>query len=87
MKKIGIKPSVIDETFYLVHSIGLLVLWLVEAVSEAALATIVPIEVAGHEHTSTTLFSWTLTTQTVDLAIFINLKIHHGSHKYSNTHK
>lgn len=72
------------KTFYLVQSISLLVLRLVEAVSEAALATVVPIEVAGHEHTSATLFSWTLTTQTVDLAVFINLKRHHGSHKYSN---
>lgn len=72
------------KTFYLLQSNRLLVLRLVEAVGEAALSTVVPIKVAGHEHASATLISWALTTQTVDLAIFVNLGKHNGSHKYSN---
>lgn len=51
----------------------LLVLGLVEAVSETALATVVPVEVAGHEHAGTTLISRALTTQTVDFAVLVNL--------------
>lgn len=72
------------KTFYLLQSNRLFVLRLVEAVGEAALSTVVPIKVAGHEHASATLISGALTTQTVDLAVFVNLRKHHGSNKYSN---
>merc|ERR1711970_526151 len=53
----------------------LLVFRLVEAVSQTTLSTVVPVKVAGHEHTSSALVSGALTTQTVDLAILIDLVV------------
>lgn len=46
----------------------------VEAVRQAALAAVVTVKVAGHEHAGAALVSWTLATQTVDLAVFIHLQ-------------
>merc|ERR1719198_2917349 len=53
----------------------LLVLRLVEHVGEPALATVLTVEVGSHENSSTTLLSRALTTETVDLAIVINLVV------------
>merc|ERR1719466_14893 len=53
----------------------LLILGLVEHVSEATLAAVLTVEVGSHEDPSTTLLSWTLTSQTVNLPIVINLVI------------
>lgn len=52
-----------------------LVLWFVEAVSQAALPAVMTVKVAGHEHPGSTLISGTLAAQTVDLAVLINLRI------------
>lgn len=52
-----------------------LVLWFVEAVSQAALPAVVTVKVAGHEHPGSTLVCRTLAAQPVDLAILINLRI------------
>merc|ERR1719507_124787 len=53
----------------------LLVLRLVEHVGEPALATVLTVEVGSHENSSTTLLSGTLTAETVDLAIVVNLVV------------
>merc|ERR1719466_274354 len=53
----------------------LLILGLVEHVSEATLAAVLTVEMGSHEDPSTTLLSWTLTSQTVNLPIVINLVI------------
>merc|ERR1719398_120580 len=53
----------------------LLVLRLVEHVGEPALATVLTVEVGSHENSSTTFLSRALTTETVDLAIVINLVV------------
>ena len=52
---------------------GLLVLGLVEHVGEATLAAVLTIKVSSHEDSGSTLLSWTLASQTVDLAVIINL--------------
>ncbi len=52
-----------------------LVLWFVEAVSQAALPAVVTVKVTGHEHPGSTLICRTLAAQAVDLAVFINLRI------------
>lgn len=59
--------------FYWLLYILSLVLGLVEAVGETALAAVVPVEVAGHENASAALVSWALATQTVDLSVLIDL--------------
>lgn len=46
----------------------------VEAVRQAALAAVVTVKVTGHEHAGAALVSWTLASQTVDLAVFIHLQ-------------
>merc|ERR1719209_1093780 len=53
----------------------LLVLGLVEHVGEAALATVLTVKVRGHEDSGTALLGRALTTQTVDLAIVVNLVV------------
>lgn len=52
----------------------LLVLWLVEAVGEAALPAVVTVKVARHEDASATLVSGTFTPQPVDFTVFIDLE-------------
>lgn len=51
-----------------------LVLRFVEAVGEAALAAVVPVEVAGHKDTGAALVSWALATETMDLPVLVDLK-------------
>lgn len=46
----------------------------VEAVCQAALAAVVTVKVAGHEHAGAALVSWTLASQTVDFTVFIHLQ-------------
>merc|ERR1719178_561586 len=53
----------------------LLVLRLVEHVGEPALATVLTVKVGSHEDSSTTLLSRTLTAETVNLAIVVNLVV------------
>merc|ERR1719461_2220149 len=53
----------------------LLVLGLVEHVGKTALAAVLAGEVGGHEDSSTTLLGWTLTAQTVDLAVVVHLVV------------
>merc|ERR1719397_1007214 len=53
----------------------LLVLRLVEHVGEPALATVLTVEVGSHENSSSTLLGRALTTETVDLAIVVNLVV------------
>ena len=52
----------------------LLVLRLVEAVGEAALSTVVSVEVARHEHTGAALVRRALPSQTVDLPVLVHLR-------------
>lgn len=58
-----------------------LILWFVEAVSQAALPAVMTVEVAGHEHPGSTLICGTLAAQPVNLAILINLRIKTGNLK------
>ena len=51
-----------------------LLLWLVVYVCKAAFATVLSIEVGGHENTSATILIGTLSAKTGDLAILVNLK-------------
>merc|ERR1719474_2414613 len=51
----------------------LLVLGLVEHVGKTALATVLAIEVGGHEDSSTTFLSGALAAQTVNLAVVVHL--------------
>merc|ERR1719209_1783196 len=53
----------------------LLVLGLVEHVGETALAAVLAVKVSSHEDSSAALLSRTLTAQTVDLAIVVNLVV------------
>lgn len=70
-----------------------LVLWFVEAVSQAALPAVMTVKVAGHEHPGSTLVCRTLAAQPVDLAVLINLRIktdiikpHRGLPKLNTEH-
>jgi len=54
---------------------SLLSLGLVEHVGESTLATVLPVEVSSHEDTGSTFLGSTLTPQTVDLAVVINLVV------------
>ena len=51
----------------------LLVFRLVKAVGQAALPTVVSVEVTGHEDASAALVSWALPAQTVDLPVLVHL--------------
>lgn len=51
----------------------LLVLRLVEAVSETTLPTVVTVKVTCHEDTGAALVSWTLAPQPVDFTILVHL--------------
>merc|ERR1719259_168567 len=64
-----------SEAWYLVLHKHLLVLGLVEHVGKTALAAVLAVEVGGHEDSSTTLLGWTLTAQTVDLAVVVHLVV------------
>lgn len=48
----------------------------VEAVRQAALAAVVTVKVAGHEHAGAALVGWTFAPQTVDFTVFIHLQKH-----------
>lgn len=60
---------------------GLLVLRLVEAVGQAALAAVVAVEVACHEDSGAALVGGTLTPQPVDFAVFVDLQEKCGSYR------
>merc|ERR1719167_1377009 len=64
-----------SEAWYLGSHKHLLVLGLVEHVGKPALAAVLAVEVGGHEDSSTTLLGWTLTAQTVDLAVVVHLVV------------
>ena len=64
----------------------LLVLRLVEAVGQAALPTVVSVEVAGHKNTGAALVCWALPAQTVDLPVLVHLNRKH-SEDYSLGHE
>ena len=68
---------ILDQSWLMIPSLVLyrLLFWIVEHESEAALATVLTIKVSRHEHPSSTLLSWTLSSQTVDLTIVIHLVI------------
>ena len=59
--------------FFLLTHTQLLVFWFVEAVSQTTLATVMPVKVASHENSSTTLIRRTLSTKSANFAIFIHL--------------
>lgn len=69
----GASERWVVERFYWLLYILSLVLRLVEAVGETALAAVVPVEVAGHEDAGATLVSWALATETVDLTVLVDL--------------
>merc|ERR1712053_24196 len=54
---------------------GSLLLGLVEHIRQAALAAVLPVVVSSHEDSSSALLSRALTSQTVDLAVIINLVV------------
>lgn len=54
--------------------VSLLVLWLVKAVGQAALAAVVAVEVACHEDPSAALVGGALTPQPVDFAVLVDLR-------------
>merc|ERR1711894_542565 len=64
-----------SAAWHLVSHQHLLVLGLVEHVGKTALATVLAIEVGGHEDSSTTLLSGALAAQTVDLAVVVHLVV------------
>lgn len=59
---------------YIYWTASLLVLWLVEAVGQAALAAVVAVKVASHEDTCAALIGGTLTSQPMDFAILVDLR-------------
>ena len=57
----------------------LFVLWFVENICEAALATVLPVKVRRHEHAGTALLGGALPPQAVDLAVVVHLVVlQHG---------
>ena len=57
----------------------LFVLWFVENICEAALATVLPVKVRRHEHAGAALLGGALPPQAVDLAIVVHLVVlQHG---------
>lgn len=58
----------------------LFLLWLIVDIGKAALATVLSVKVGGHENTSATVLIGTLTAQTCDLAILINLQTSYSLH-------
>lgn len=59
---------------FIEQPVSLLVLRLVEAVGQAALAAVVAVKVACHEDAGAALFSGTLAPQPVDFAVLIDLR-------------
>merc|ERR1719445_615738 len=58
---------------------SLFILWFVEDIGESALATILTVEVSGHEDSGSALLGGTLASQTVDLAVVVHLVVlQHG---------
>merc|ERR1719323_1188083 len=58
---------------------SLFILWFVEDIGKSALATILTVEVGGHEDSGSALLGGTLAPQTVDLAVVVNLVVlQHG---------
>lgn len=70
-----------SDFYCLVH---LLVLWLIEAVRQTALATIVSVKVASHEDSCSTLLRGALSAQTTDLAVLIHLSRARGNISYTH---
>lgn len=66
--------GVVSNVTFIEQPVSLLVLRLVEAVGQAALATVVAVKVACHEHAGAALVSGTLAPQPVDFAVLIDLR-------------
>ena len=60
---------------YVFQESTLLFFRLVEDVGQPTLSTVLAIKVSRHENAGTTLLSGTLTSQTIDLAIIVNLVV------------
>lgn len=66
--------EVVSNNTFIEQPVSLLVLRLVEAVGQAALAAVMAVKVARHEDACTALVCRTLTSQPVDFAVFIDLR-------------
>lgn len=66
------RDFVVEQLYWLLYILSL-VLGLVEAVGETALAAVVPVEVAGHEDAGAALVGRALATQAVDLTVLVDL--------------
>lgn len=71
------KQNIMNVNYFIsiqfLHNLISLVIWFAEYQGVATLPTVVPVSHGSHEDASTTLFRWTLPSQTMDLSIFIHL--------------
>lgn len=65
---------VVSNITFIEQPVSLLVLRLVEAVGQAALAAVVAVKVARHEDTCAALVGRALTSQPVDFAVLVDLQ-------------
>ena len=72
-------PTSVFKYLLRAHWWPLFVLWFVENICEAALATVLPVKVRRHEHAGAALLCRALPPQAVDLAVVVHLVVlQHG---------